>query len=124
MIRIINLANALSSISKTLSRRLRETSYASFRGRFTIQIGKESVALRIDGQGVRVLSEKERAKSTSTDREHRVRGGQELAQFFTGIDDPHRLLSQHRLRCSGEGRGLLCALFPAQDPRLELWNHF
>jgi hypothetical protein len=123
MIRVANLQAALKSIEKTLTRRLRESSYHNWNGNLMIQKERDVVMLEVSRRGVEVQSADDAKTRGTKNREHRLRGGDELALLLVGTDDPHRLIERHRMRTTGTAKGLLAALFPEQSPGLGLWDH-
>lgn len=124
MIKMTNLPVCLTSIRKTLMRRLRESSFCDWTGSIHFQKDREPVVMIIDRRGISI-QDGAQAKSWGTkDRIHRVRIGDAFGQFIIGLDDPNRLLERHGFKTTGDAKGLIGALFPEQFPSLGKWDQF
>ena len=117
MVRTIHLASTLGKLRGELSRRLRRSHLAGWRGRLLIADSHERVVLAIH-RGKVSVAENERTAP------HGLRGGDAIAQLLLGTDDPHETAAAGGIRLRGDGRRLLGVLFPSQHPQLGPWDHF
>jgi predicted N-acetyltransferase YhbS len=117
MVRVVNLASTLRKMCGELSRRLRASHLARWRGALAVSDSRETVVLELRAGRVRIAR-----KPSSTGSA--IRGGHEVAQLLVGTDDPLEIRAQFRLRLSGAGRELLPVLFPDQHPTLHLADYF
>ena len=122
MIKAINLSVCLSSIQKTLMRRIRESSFCDWTGSIHFQKDREPFVLAIDRRGISIQDGAKAKAWSLKDRVHRVRVGDEIAQFIIGLDDPLKLAERNGVKTTGDAKGLLSALFPEQFPSLGKWD--
>jgi hypothetical protein len=116
MVRTLNLASAVGKLAGELSRRLKRSHLADWRGKLLLADSREKVVLAID-----------RGKVTPGPprvTKHAIRGGDAIAQLLIGTDEPDQTAAAHGIRVSGDARKLLGVLFPSQHPMLESWDHF
>jgi len=116
MIRTINLTTSLTKMCGELSRRLRASHVAGWRGKSLIADAREKVTLAVANGKVSI------AKPTKT--KHAVRGGDEIAQLLIGTNDPAETIEAAGIRLSGDAKRLVPVLFPAQHPMLCPWDGY
>ncbi|MFC1573372.1 GNAT family N-acetyltransferase [Candidatus Eisenbacteria bacterium] len=116
MARTLNLEQAFGKMRAELERRLRASAYADWTGKLSLSDADERVMLQI-GKG-RILL----AGSGTT--KHSIRAGDKAAQLLLGTDDPLEVAAAARMRLTGDARGLITALFPAQYPTLSAWDRY
>jgi len=118
MVRTICLASTLRKMAGELSRRLKRSHLAGWRGELLIADPREKVALRINRGKVAP------APATGRKYPHAVRGGEQIAQPLIGIDEPDEIVAGARIRLTGQARKLTGVLFPDQHPMLAGLDHF
>ena len=111
MVLTIRLASALEKMRGELSRRLRGSHMAGWRGRLAIADARDRVMLVIDRGQVRLAPPAGRPK-------HAIRGGDEIAQLLIGTDEPDEIVAAAGMRLRGDARQLARVLFPRQHPML------
>jgi hypothetical protein len=116
MVRIVRLPGALAKMAAELSRRLRRSHLAGWRGRLLIADAETKAVLTIGPSGVRLAG-------NGTSR-HAIRGGHEIAQLLLGTDEPEEIVEAAGMRLSGDARKLLPVLFCNQHPLLSPWDTF
>ena len=116
MVRVINLGTCLVKMAPELSRRLRESHLADWRGELSIANKEESVVLRIARGTVQTAPGRSAANS--------IKGGDEIAQLLVGADDPMELIDAYPVRLKGDARLLLPILFPNEHPALHVLDRF
>jgi hypothetical protein len=116
MIHLINLESTLRRISGELSRRLRNSPLAQWKGNLMIARAKNKAFLHIAGSKITVSG-----KGSS---KHSIRGGEEIAQLIIGAGDPPDTVRDAGIKVSGDARHLLPVLFPNQYPTLALWDRY
>ena len=116
MIRTINLPSALRKIAPELSRRLKSSTLAAWRGALLVADSRERAMLKIDRGRLAVGPPAKTA--------HAVRGGDEVARLLIGSAEPEEVVEAGRMRLSGDAAKLVRVLFPAQRPMLQSWDRF
>jgi hypothetical protein len=116
MINTLNLHSVLRKVSPELSRRLKRSHLADWRGKLLIADSRQSVLLVIADSRVDI-SGPERTK-------HSIRGGEEIAQLIIGTDEPEETIEAGRMRVRGDARKLARVLFPNQHPMLAPWDRY
>jgi hypothetical protein len=116
MIRAVNLRTCLGRIAPELSRRLRASALAGWRGRLLVADPRDAVVLDV-GRGRVTLAPEAAAPRTPVAR-HCVRGGQEIVQLLIGADEPLETVRIGAMKLSGDAPALVEALFPRQYPML------
>ena len=116
MMRTIDLASSLRKMCGELSRRLKKSDLADWRGNLLIADAREKVTLAVANGQVSV------AKAAKT--KHAIRGGDEIAQLLIGTDAPAETVEAWGMRVSGDAKQLLPVLFPAQHPMLCPWDGY
>lgn len=116
MVLTIDLASSLSKLEGEMTRRLKASPLAKWRGDLLIADRRQRVGLRIAGGKCRVG---EPAKT-----KHAVRGGDYLAQLLIGADDPMETVREGGLKLSGDASALVPVLFPARHPKLAGLDRF
>jgi len=124
MIRITNLYYLLNHMRKTLTWRLRESSFSGWNGTIFIQWGREYAVLSFERRGLRVLTDSAAKEKGLNNKVHQIRAGDGLAQLFIGTADPYRIIERHKMHTSGEAKNLVGVLFPEQFPCLGRWDQF
>lgn len=124
LIRTLNLASTLRKLSRELSRRLRASHLADWRGKFLIADPRDKAVLSIDRSKVRVGPPPSGAPAQPAKTAHAVRGGEEVAQLIIGTDSPSEVVAAAGIKLSGEARRLTEVLFPNQHPMLSPWDRF
>jgi len=112
MVRTINLASTLGKMAGELSRRLKRSPLATWRGDLRITDAREAVTLRI-ARGVVTVPAAPKRKPAGV-----IRGGDEIAQFLIGTTEPGETVDAYGTRVTCEARQLLPILFPNQHPTL------
>jgi predicted acetyltransferase len=118
MIRTVNLKSTLTKISGELSRRMKNSPMADWRGELLISDPREKVTLKIDRGKVSVAEKPGPAVKNS------VRGGEQIAQLLIGTDTPEEIAEWGKFRLSGEAKHLIAVLFPLQHPVLSRRDFF
>jgi predicted N-acetyltransferase YhbS len=116
MIHTVNLRSCLSKLQDELSRRLRDSYLADWKGQLLIADLREKVVLDI-AKGKVVVGKAANSKNA-------IRGGEEIAQFLIGTDAPPEIVATYGTKFSGDAAELAGILFPAQSPMLGVWDHF
>jgi predicted N-acetyltransferase YhbS len=116
MIRTINLASTLGKMVGELSRRLKASALAGWRGNLLVADPREKVSLTIDRSKVSLAGA---AKST-----HALVGGEEIAQLILGSDEPCEIVEASGTKLSGNTRLLATTMFPNQWPNLCAWDRY
>jgi len=116
MIHTVHLASTLSKMSGELSRRLRNSPLAPWRGNLLIADAREQVLLVIDRSRVHVAAVRK--------TKHAIRGGEEIAQLLIGSDEPEEIVEASGTRLSGDAHALIRVLFPNQHPQLRTWDRY
>jgi predicted N-acetyltransferase YhbS len=112
MVRTINLESTLRKMAAELSRRLKRSPLAGWRGDLRIADPRETVTLRI-ARGAVTLAPASKRKPAGV-----LRGGEEIAQLLIGATEPEETVESYGTRVTGEAKGLLPILFPNQHPTL------
>ncbi len=112
MVRTINLESTLTKMTGELSRRLKRSPLATWRGDLRIADARESVTLRIARDAVTVAPASKRKPAGA------IRGGDEIAQFLIGATEPEETVESYGTRVTGDAKRLLPVLFPNQHPTL------
>ena len=116
MIRLIDLESTLRKVSRELSRRLRNSPLAKWKGTLMIAAAKSRSFLTIANSRIAV------ARRGSS--KHSIRGGGEIAQLLIGIGDPSETVRDAGIKVTGDARHLLPVLFPNQYPTLAHWDRY
>jgi hypothetical protein len=116
MVRTLNLHSALAKMAGELSRRLKQSHVAGWRGKLLVADARERVALAI-GRG-RV------AISSGGASRHAIRGGEEIARLLIGSDHPGEVMDAGAIRAAGDAAAIAEVLFPAQHPMLNAWDKY
>ena len=116
MVRTLNLPAALDRMSAELSRRLRASHLAGWRGRLLIADAREKAMLAIGRSRARTLP-----PAVTT---HTIRGSDQIAQLLIGTDEPDEVVEAGGIRLTGDARKLIQVLFPNQHPQLGVWDSF
>ncbi len=116
MICTINLKSTLTKMEKELSRRLKNSNLASWRGRVLVSDAREKVSLVIDRSRVKIAA--------PTKSKHRIAGGSEVAQLLIGSDEPSEVIEGGRMKLTGDAAELVEVLFPNQHPMLDSWDRY
>lgn len=116
MVLTVNLAATLGKMAPELTRRLRASLLAGWKGRLLVADGRQEAMLVIDRSRVRVEPGARAA--------HAIRGGDEIAQLLIGADDPDAIFEARGTRLTGDARRLAGVLFPNQHPQLSLRDRF
>jgi ribosomal protein S18 acetylase RimI-like enzyme len=119
MLRLINLPQALRKMSGELTRRLRASPLAGWRGQLVVSDAEDAVVLAVSGGRVAVLPYVPRGRPT-----YGIYGGDEMAQLLLGTTDPFEIAAGHQTRITGDARRLLPFLFPDQHPLLHLADRY
>lgn len=117
MIRTVNLTSTLEKVAPELEARLRDSCLSGWRGRLTIDSGRDAADLRIGKPGVRA------APCTSAGP-HALRGGDAVARLLLGSEQPGEILHAPDIQVTGEAARLVRTLFPAQQPMLRPMDRF
>ena len=112
MVRTIHLESTLRKMAGELSRRVKRSPLATWRGDVRIADAREAVTLRI-ARGLVTVAPASRRKPAGA-----IRGGDEIAQFLIGTTEPEETVEAYRTRVTGEAKALLPILFPNQHPTL------
>jgi len=120
MIRTISLASTLGKLCGELSRRLRASPLAKWRGELLIADKREKVKLTV-GRGV-IRARPVRAGEGYG--KNTIRGGQEIAQLLIGTHGPEEITRAAGTRVTGRAKELLGVLFPERHPILGAWDHY
>jgi hypothetical protein len=123
MIRTLSLRRTLAQIAPELSRRLKASPLAAWRGRLLMADARERVTLAIAGGKVAVADAGRAAGGRPAGR-HAIRGGEHVAQLLIGTDGPQEIVEAAGMRLSGDARALVGALFCAQHPTLNAPDRF
>jgi len=110
----INLESSLRKMCRELSRRLRQSPLANWRGKLVVADSRDKVTLAITGGRVTV------AKPAKT--KHAIRGSDEIVQLLIGTQEPEETVDAAGMRLRGDARKLLPVLFPDECPRLCPWD--
>jgi hypothetical protein len=116
MVRLINLRCALEKMAGELSRRLRSSLLADWRGDLVIADAREEVGLHIANGRVTV--------GARAPTRHAILGGDEMAQLLLGTDTPEETAEAAGMRVSGDAKLLLPVLFPEQRPQLSAADRY
>ena len=116
MIRTIKLKSALRRMQRELSRRLKRSPLAGWRGKLLVADAREKALLAVNRGRVSVVPP---AKTR-----HAIRGGEEIVQLLIGTDEPEETIESAGIRLTGEARELVKVLFPAQHPMLSPWDGY
>lgn len=116
MILTVNLKSTLIKMEKELSRRLKNSNLADWRGRLLVSDAREKVSLVIDRSQVRVAAP---VKS-----KHKIIGGNELARLLIGSEEPAEVIEAGRMKLTGDAAALVEVLFPNQHPMLNKWDRY
>ena len=116
MVALVDLPAALEKMRGELSRRLRQSHLAGWRGSLLLVHGREAATLAIDRSRVRVT-----VGGTS---KHAIRGGDGIVQLLIGTDEPAAVIEATRLKPTGDARRLADILFPNEHPRMALQDRF
>jgi hypothetical protein len=116
MVRTLNLNTTLEKIAPELTRRLKASHMADWKGRLTIADGRQRLTLGIERSRVRAVP----AASTR----HSLRGRREVAQLLLGSDEPGEVIEAGRMKLSGDAARLVAVLFPNQHPTLRMLDRF
>jgi len=116
MVRTVNLRTALTKLAGELSRRLRASALAGWRGRLHLTDPRDDVLLVAGPRGVRVAD--------AAPTPHAVRGGEHLARLLIGSADALEVAQAGGIRLTGDARKLLPALFPNCHPMLATHDRF
>lgn len=114
VLRIINLQSLMTKLVGELTQRLQASPYAKWQGNVLITLAEngsaEEVMLAIHDGVVTI------APVVETD--HKIRGGQALAQLIVGSETPDEIVQMADIEVSGDVAMLLPVLFPAQYPQM------
>jgi len=116
MVRTLSLRSTLAKISGELTRRLKASHLAGWRGKLLIADGREKLTLTIGRGGVRVAG--------AGPSKHAIRGGDEVTRLLIGSDHPLEVAQAGRIRLTGDAKQLVTALFPNQHPMLATVDRF
>lgn len=116
MICTLNLKSTLTKMAGELSRRLKRSYLADWRGSLLIADDREKVSLAIDRSRVKVAPP---AKTS-----HRITGGPYIAQFLLGTHDPSETIEIGNIKLAGDAPRLVEVLFPNKHPSLAPWDHY
>ena len=116
MINTLNLNSVLRKVSGELSRRLKRSHLADWRGEILVTDPRDKALLVIADSRVKV-SDPKRTK-------HSIRGGEEIAQLIIGTDESDEIVESGRIRLTGDARELARVLFPNQHPTLAPWDWY
>jgi hypothetical protein len=116
LVRTINLASTLGKMAAELTRRLKRSPLAGWRGRLLIADPREQAVLQIGHGGIRIEPQGK--------CENLIRGGEQIAQLLLGTDEPAETIEAGGIRLRGEARRLADILFPAQHPVISGPDHF
>jgi len=116
MIRTLSLRSTLAKLTAELSRRLKDSHLATWRGRLLIADPREKVVLAVNRSEVRLASDKRAANA--------VCGGEEIAQLLIGADEPGEIIEAGKMKTAGRARELAAVLFPHQHPILMQADRF
>ena len=120
MIRVLNLVTLLNRIRRTLSSRLKASGLSDWQDDLLIEMPTETVILSARTGRI----EARQMAAGESPPKHKIAAGQEIAQLIIGLHPPDEIISKAQIRCSGDARKLVQALFPAQMPTLGAWDHF
>lgn len=115
-VKIINLHSTLEKLLPLFEKRLAESQFSDWQGSLILDAGEQQAALRMEKGKVRMTG--------SLLVEHRIGGGQELARFLIGSDEPDEIIRQGNMACSGLALPLVRVLFPNLHPMLSHWDEF
>jgi hypothetical protein len=110
MIRTLNLRSTLGKLTRELSRRLKRSHMAAWRGEVLVADPREKVTLAINRSTVSVAPARK--------SKHSIRGGEHIAQLIIGSDEPGEIVEAAGIKVTGDARKLIEVLFPNQHPRL------
>ena len=110
MIRTLNLRSTLGKLTRELSRRLKRSHMAGWRGEVLVADPREKVTLAINRATVSVAPARK--------SKHSIRGGEEIAQLIIGSDEPGEIVEAAAIKVTGDARKLIEVLFPNQHPLL------
>ena len=116
MVRTLNLPAALAKMTGELSRRLRRSHLAAWRGGLLIADPRQRVLLAIADGRVRA--------APPAPTPHAVRGGEEIARLLIGADEPEEVVAAGGIRLAGQARKLLPVLLPNEHPVLNSLDRF
>lgn len=116
MVRTLNLAAALAKMTGELSRRLRRSHLADWRGGLLVADPRQRVLLAIADGRVRIVP--------PAPTPHAVRGGEEIARLLIGADEPQEVVAAGGIRLAGDARKLVPVLFPNEHPVLNFLDRF
>ena len=116
MVRTVNLRSCLVKLAPELSRRLRRSHLAAWRGTLLVADPREKVVLAIARGRVRVAD--------GRSAPHAIIGGEEIAQLLLGTDDPAEVIRAGGMKTRGDAAELAAVLFPNQHPMLCEWDRF
>ncbi|MCK4275421.1 MAG: hypothetical protein KAX78_02840, partial [Phycisphaerae bacterium] len=123
MIRTVNLASSLGKMAGELSRRLAESTIASWRGELLICDAREQVKLLVGRSGIGV-GQIGADRSSGAKAHNVIRGGEHIAQLLIGTDEPDEIIEAGRIRLTGDARKLIEVLFGHQHPMLSAPDGF
>ncbi|MFB3893831.1 MAG: GNAT family N-acetyltransferase [Phycisphaerae bacterium] len=112
----VNLGSCLTKMAGELSRRLRASHLAGWRGQLVVADKRQQVVLKIAG-GVKVEAGAAAAPAAAKHR-HAIRGGDHVAQLLIGTDEPLETARTGGMKLTGDARQLAEVLFPRQYPML------
>lgn len=110
MIAVLNLHTTLRKLTRELSRRLKRSPLADWRGRLLIADARDKATLVINRGDVHVAA--------PTRTKHAIRGDEALARLLIGSDGPDGVIDAAGIRPTGDGRALARVLFPDERPNL------
>ena len=113
---LLNLPSALRKMEGELSRRVRRSWLADWRGDLLIADGRDEATLSIESGRVRVGD-----PGSTRDA---IRGGDEVVQLLIGTDNPREVLEAARMRVTGDAARLAETLFPEQAPQMSHADRF
>ncbi len=116
MVHMINLASTLTKIAPELSRRLKASCFADWRGALLIEDPREKALLKIDRGRV--------TTGLAAATPHAIRGGEHIAQLVIGTHDTGDTIEGGKIKLTGAAAALAPILFPNQHPILGLWDHY
>ena len=111
VIRVVDLATTLQGILGELSRRLKKSHLARWRGELLVRMEDQEAILAIDRTDVRVTAD-------GTPTRHRVEGDQHIAQLLIGTYAPRETVLASGISLSGDAGDLVEVLFPHQWPQM------
>ncbi|MCE5278941.1 MAG: GNAT family N-acetyltransferase [Planctomycetaceae bacterium] len=116
MVAMVNLESTMSKLTGELSRRLKHSELAAWRGELLIEDQTGKVLLKIDRGRVGL------AKPAAC--RNAIRGGMHVVQLVVGTQDPFETIDAAGIKLTGEANRLLPVLFPDQHPMLSQRDHF